>query len=82
MPNTLMSEAHSSIAFAPQNWGDAELTQDLQNAVIYNYKEGSETVEPETNGVEPPSCFVTGPMDKLLGVFEGVGIEDAHSKDA
>lgn len=82
IPNTLMSEAHSSILFAPQNWGDAELTQDLQNAVIYNYKGGDEMVVPETNGVQPPSCFVTGPEDELLGVFEGIGIPDAHSKDA
>jgi primary-amine oxidase len=82
IPNTLMSEAHSSIMFAPQNWGDAELTTDLQNAIIYNYKKGVELVKPETNGVEPQTCFVTGPEDGLLGIFEGVGITNAHTKDA
>ncbi|KXJ88365.1 copper amine oxidase [Microdochium bolleyi] len=75
MPNTLMSEAHSSIMFAPMNWGDAELTVDLQNAVIYNDIPGHEgQVLPETNGVSPPAWYTLSAADELLGVFEGVGI--------
>lgn len=72
MPNTLMSEAHSSIMFAPQNWGDSELTQDLQNAVIYNMvpDEEENTVMAETNGVQPPSCMALGIEDSLVGIFE------------
>lgn len=71
MPNTLMSEAHSSIMFAPQNWGEAELTVDLQNAVIYN-DDGKGNIVPETNGVSPPACFPLTAHDELAGVFEGV----------
>ncbi|KAH7324802.1 copper amine oxidase [Stachybotrys elegans] len=80
IPNTLMSEAHSSIMFAPQNWGDHEGTVDLQNAIIYNRDPDAELVEPETNGVNPPACYALGPEDALLGVFEGMGIPYAHSK--
>ena len=88
IPNTLMSEAHSSITFAPHNWGDAELTVDLTNAVIYdkdkgkvrrrdtNYDymyEGSGpadgSIEPETNGVNPPVCFPLREDDQLQGIF-------------
>ncbi|KAH6723513.1 copper amine oxidase [Leptodontidium sp. MPI-SDFR-AT-0119] len=69
LPNTLMSEAHSSVVFAPQNWGDVEGTRDLANAVIYNRGEG-DIAGPFTNGVNPPSCFALGPEDELLGVFE------------
>jgi primary-amine oxidase len=69
MPNTLMSEAHSSIMFAPQNWGNAELTTDLQNSVIFNFKDGVNQATPETNGVEPPTCFVMSPTDELSGLF-------------
>lgn len=69
LPNTLMSEAHSSVVFAPQNWGDAEGTRDLANAVIYNRGEGDVAV-PFTNGVNPPSCFAFSLEDELLGVFE------------
>ncbi|KAH7028197.1 copper amine oxidase [Microdochium trichocladiopsis] len=72
MPNTLMSEAHSSIMFAPQNWGEAELTVDLQNAIIYNGNDGEGPLQPETNGVSPPVCFPLGNQDGLLGVWEGV----------
>lgn len=74
MPNTLMSEAHSSIMFAPQNWGNAELTVDLQNAVIYNDKGAEGLVQPETNGVSPPAWFGLSAADELEGVFEGIGI--------
>lgn len=81
VPNTLMSEAHASVMFAPQNWGDAELTQDLQNAVIYNAAADVESVQPETNGVEPPVCFLVGEQDTLEGVFEGMGIPYAYNKD-
>jgi primary-amine oxidase len=72
IPNTLMTEAHSSIMFAPQNWGDAELTTDLANAVIFNegvLVPGTENVLPETNGVNPPTCFQLGSDDELVGVF-------------
>jgi len=71
IPNTLMTEAHSSVTFAPQNWGDTEGTRDLANAVIYNA--GVETVDnfvlPDTNGINPPTCFPMSPEDELLGVF-------------
>ncbi|KAM0327066.1 hypothetical protein ACHAQA_006190 [Verticillium albo-atrum] len=70
IPNTLMSEAHSSVMFAPQNWGDAELTKDLSNAIIYHATEENGPVVPETNGVVPPSCLRLGAEDELLGVFE------------
>lgn len=70
IPNTLMSEAHSSIMFAPQNWGDQELTVDLQNAIIYNEQDGVDVVVPEQNGVTTPACFPLGAQDELLGVFE------------
>lgn len=73
IPNTLMSEAHSSVVFAPHNWGDTELTVDLQNAVLY--EEGNEddgVVMPDTNGVDPPACFLLGEQDELRGVFEDV----------
>ncbi|KAK7191070.1 hypothetical protein DPSP01_007759 [Paraphaeosphaeria sporulosa] len=69
IPNTLMSEAHSNIFFAPQNWGDTELTKDLANSVMM-YAEGADNeIVIETNGVEPPSCLNLGPEDSLLGVF-------------
>ncbi|TLD30725.1 hypothetical protein PspLS_03075 [Pyricularia sp. CBS 133598] len=74
MPNTLMSEAHSSITFAPQNWGDTELTTDLSNAIIYNGKAGVDRIVPETNGVSVPDCFPLSAQDELLGVFENTGI--------
>lgn len=75
IPNTLMSEAHSSIMFAPQNWGTTEATVDLTNAVIFNAPETATNEEPvpvapNTNGVNPPSCFGMSPEDELLGVFE------------
>lgn len=70
IPNTLMSEAHSSIFFAPQNWGDTELTRDLSNAVMF-YAEGVDNqIVMDTNGVSPPSCLPLGPEDSLAGVFE------------
>lgn len=70
LPNTLMTGAHSSITFAPQNWGNTELTRDLTNAVIYNTPDGfSGEVEPFTNGVNPPACFPRSADDELLGVF-------------
>lgn len=69
LPNTLMSEAHSSVVFAPQNWGDSEGTRDLANAVIYNKGDADVTV-PFTNGISPPDCFAMSPEDELLGVFE------------
>ncbi|KAH6664360.1 copper amine oxidase [Plectosphaerella plurivora] len=81
IPNTLMSEAHSSIMFAPQNFGTTEGTVDLQNAIIYNAQEGVEVVQPEMNGVEPPTCFPIGTQDQLVGVFEGMGIAYAYDKD-
>ncbi|VUC20205.1 unnamed protein product [Clonostachys rosea] len=74
IPNTLMSEAHSSIMFAPQNWGTTELTTDLANAVIYNAVANG-TATPETNGVKPPSCFPLGLEDTLVGIFESGTIE-------
>jgi len=73
LPNTLMSEAHSSVVFAPQNWGDSEGTRDLANAVIYN-KGDADVTEPFTNGVNPPSCFALSPQDELLGVFENTRV--------
>ena len=74
IPNTLMSEAHSSIIFAPQNWGDTEDTVDLSNAIIYNeVEESSENVTPFLNGVEIPQCLAQLPQDELAGVFEGEG---------
>ncbi|KAH9428700.1 hypothetical protein MCOR27_006242 [Pyricularia oryzae] len=82
MPNTLMSEAHSSLTFAPQNWGDAELTTDLANAIIYNAKMGVDRVVPETNGVSVPDCFPLSAQDELLGVFENTGVPYAYGKDA
>ncbi|KAL2211275.1 copper amine oxidase [Sarocladium strictum] len=82
IPNTLMTEAHSSVMFAPQNWGDTELTTDLQNAIIYEATKGSGLVQPDTNGVEVPSCLPMGAQDELLGVFEGVQIPDPYTKDA
>lgn len=76
IPNTLMSEAHSSIMFAPQNWGDTELTRDLSNAIIYNSSgEEDSTVVPETNGVSPPSCLAKSSVDEILGIFESGTIE-------
>lgn len=81
IPNTLMSEAHSSIMFAPQNWGDAEGTIDLTNAVIYNPVEGVSPTVPEDNGVAPPECYPVGAQDQLVGVFEGLGIPYAFAKD-
>lgn len=77
IPNTLMSQAHSSISFAPQNWGDAELTVDLTNSAIYdkptvtNSSAPKIPVPPFTNGVSVPNCFALGPDDILEGVFEG-----------
>jgi len=78
IPNTLMSEAHSSIMFAPQNWGDTELTVDLTNAIIYNAPEDDANADPaalvvpEQNGVEiSDQCLTLLPQDELLGVFEG-----------
>lgn len=69
IPNTLMSEAHSSIFFAPQNWGDTELTKDLSNSVMI-YAEGLENnIVIETNGVEPPTCLALSQGDSLQGVF-------------
>jgi primary-amine oxidase len=84
IPNTLMTEAHSSVMFAPQNWGDTELTTDLQNAIIYEATEGEGEglVKPDTNGVQVPSCLPVGAQDELLGVFEGVQIPDPYTKDA
>lgn len=73
MPNTLMSEAHSSVVFAPQNWGDSEGTRDIANAVIWNKGDEDITV-PFTNGVNPPSCFALSPEDELLGLFENGGV--------
>lgn len=81
IPNTLMSEAHSSVMFAPQNWGDTEGTTDLTNAVIYNRKDGVETTPYEDNGVSPPECYPVGAQDTLVGVFEGMGIPYAFNKD-
>lgn len=69
IPNTLMSEAHSSIFFAPQNWGDTELTKDLSNAVMF-YAEGEDNeIVIDENGVQPGSCLALGPEDALQGVF-------------
>lgn len=69
IPNTLMSEAHSNIYFAPQNWGDTELTKDISNAVLF-YAEGEDNeVVIDTNGVQPPSCLALSPEDTLQGVF-------------
>ena len=69
IPNTLMSEAHSSIMFSPQNWGDTELTKDLSNSVMM-YAEGADNnIVIDTNGVEPPTCLALGPEDSLVGVF-------------
>ncbi|KAL8327344.1 hypothetical protein RB597_003593 [Gaeumannomyces tritici] len=70
VPNTIMSEAHSSIMFAPQNWGNTELTTDLSNAIIYN-SDGkiAEGVQPFTNGVNAPSCLNAGAEDSLAGIF-------------
>jgi primary-amine oxidase len=73
IPNTLMSEAHSSIMFAPQNWGNTELTKDLSNAVMM-YAEGPENeIVIDTNGVEPPASLPLGPEDSLVGVFSVEG---------
>lgn len=69
IPNTLMSEAHSSIFFAPQNWGDTELTKDLSNAVMMYPVGESGQVVVDTNGVEPPSCLVLSEADGLTAVF-------------
>ncbi|KAF2020584.1 copper amine oxidase [Aaosphaeria arxii CBS 175.79] len=71
IPNTLMTEAHSSVMFAPQNWGDVEQTVDLTNAVIFNKREGDKkgSVVPETNGANPPKSFPLRDDDQLLGVF-------------
>lgn len=71
VPNTLMTEAHSSVMFAPQNWGNTELTTDLTNAIIYDadMDPASVVVVPETNGVSPPECLALGPEDELVGVF-------------
>lgn len=74
IPNTLMSEAHSSIMFAPQNWGNTEMTTDLTNAVIYNDLGQEGGVLPEMNGFEPSACLSLGPEDELRGVFENVGV--------
>ena len=72
IPNTLMSEAHSSILFAPQNWGDTELTKDISNAVMF-YTEGEDNqVVIDTNSVDPPSFLTLGLQDTLEGVFEFV----------
>ena len=68
MPNTLMSEAHSSFMFAPHNWGDSELTVDLANAIIFNAGSNG-TVITETNGVTPPSCLALGPDDDFEGMW-------------
>lgn len=70
IPNTIMTEAHSSIMFAPQNWGDTELAVDLTNAVIYHANNNGSVVVPDDNGVSPPSCFPLTSQDQLLGVFE------------
>ncbi|KAK8029243.1 hypothetical protein PG991_006299 [Apiospora marii] len=73
LPNTLAAEAHASLLFAPQNWGDGgENTRDLANAVIYRADDtnGAGVVVPETNGVEAPACLLLGADDELLGVFE------------
>jgi len=69
IPNTLMSEAHSSIFFAPQNWGDTELTKDLSNAVMMYPVGESDQVVIDTNGVEPPSCLVLSEADVLTATF-------------
>lgn len=70
IPNTIMTEAHSSIMFAPQNWGDTELAVDLTNAVIYHANENGSIVIPDVNGVSPPKCFPLTAQDDLVGVFE------------
>ncbi|ETN44586.1 uncharacterized protein HMPREF1541_10256 [Cyphellophora europaea CBS 101466] len=70
IPNTIMTEAHSSIMFAPMNWGDTELTVDLTNAVIYNANEDGSGVVPDVNGVSPPQCYPLTAQDSLVGLFE------------
>jgi primary-amine oxidase len=70
IPNTIMTEAHSSVMFAPQNWGDTELAVDLTNAIIYHANENGSVVVPNDNGVRPPSCFPLTAQDELIGVFE------------
>ena len=68
IPNTLMSEAHSSTFFAPQNWGNTELTKDLANSIIFEANSNDDFV-PYTNDVEPPNCMALLPSDTLPGVF-------------
>lgn len=69
IPNTLMSEAHSNIFFAPQNWGDIGLTKDLSNSVMM-YAEGADNaIVIDANGVELPTYLATTQADSLLGVF-------------
>lgn len=80
IPNTLMAEAHSSIMFAPHNWGDAEGTVDLRNAVIYEKENRGGAVEPQTNGVDPPDCFPLGDQDMLSGVFEQLAIPSSFGR--
>ncbi|KAG4431873.1 hypothetical protein IFR05_012650 [Cadophora sp. M221] len=71
LPNTLMSEAHSSVMFSPHNWGVEEGTRDLSNSVIYNKGVEEEGLtKAETNGVRPPSCSGLSAEDELAGVFE------------
>ena len=70
IPNTLMSEAHSSVMFAPQNWGNTELTKDLSNAVIYE-SNSDDVFVPYTNGADTPNCMALLPSDTLPGVFTG-----------
>ncbi|KAF2415597.1 copper amine oxidase [Tothia fuscella] len=76
IPNTLMTEAHSSVIFAPHNWGTTEDTVDLTNAIIYNKPSdvsSTNLVAPDTNGVNASVCFPILRQDTLLGVFEHTG---------
>ncbi|KAH8878807.1 copper amine oxidase [Thozetella sp. PMI_491] len=66
IPNTLTSQAHSSIMFAPQNWGTTEGTVDLSNAIIYK---ADQRGIPDTNGVNAPSCMPVSTSDQLVGLF-------------
>ncbi|KAM0277444.1 hypothetical protein ACHAQH_005809 [Verticillium albo-atrum] len=69
IPNTLMSEAHSSVVFAQQNWGDAELTKDLANAIIYHATKERGVVVPETNEVVSAELFEAGGVGRAGGCF-------------